>query len=70
MSIKTRLKQLEAKTPRLPWLVLTVNDRPSHEQITQIDAAQKSGRCVIVHIEHGDSLWTNRAHIPPPWEQE
>ncbi|MGZ8915516.1 MAG: hypothetical protein ACXW1Z_20715 [Methylobacter sp.] len=70
MTVKQRLIKLEAAFPVMPWLIVSVAVRPSLEQLAEIDSAQKSGRCVIVFIEQGDTLWTNRAYIKPPWEQE
>jgi len=68
-TIKQRLRLLERAITKTPPLILQCYESPDDTQLMQIEAAERSGRRVIVFGSRYAWCWINGADSRP-WEQD
>ncbi len=65
-NLKSRITALEQNVPT-EWLVLSCKNKPTDEQVAQMELAYNRGQFAIIIIERGDTVWV--FNMPKPWEK-
>ncbi len=63
-TIKQRLKLLERAIKKMPPLILQCYEQPDDAQLLQIEAAERSGRRVIVFCNRYATVWISGEKVP------